>query len=409
MVQKGLFQETPLNDRGQYETPLLYVVEQLNNGELKIPHFQREPNAWKASKQKNWFDTVISGDAIGVIVTYQLKIPVSGSHHPIYLADGFQRLTATIEVMLNPRDYGYTFDDDQAKKYVKSFRIVQQHRIYESHEQAYMAFQNLNRGTSATPAEFYKGELTKTTDGAYMYDVLPVILQESSNHFTRNLEYQRTSIGKHQRVSLAAFYQYVTKSKVTRFWDSSKATINIDTDNPIERYLHRWIEDKPDIKQHIKSYKSFVQEQCALIFEILRQEKGQGETVSLAVYHTLLHFGIWRRNTGIVDIGYQEELTRKVFRHSRTNTSTLLVGDDVSTADKYVLSAGDLNRLLRFADAVGMPIAKKTRKKQPKARGYDNSHKIPFADFGDGETFGEPAPLNRARGRKPVDNDSIAS
>jgi hypothetical protein len=64
----------------------------------------------------------------------------------------------------------------------------------------------------------------------------------------------------------------------------------------------------------------------------------------------------------------------------------------------------DNTTLKVICDLAGIELDVPKRKSRPTRAGYDNSHQLPFSEFGNGETFPEPAPLNRARGAKPVDS-----
>jgi len=400
-MSADLFVTQKLKDRSQPERSLLDTAIQLRNRLLQVPYFQREL-CWDDRKIRGWFETVISGDAIGVIVTYQLREPVSDGHYPIWLADGLQRLSATLAVIESPRKYGFGFGTDQAETHAKSFDVVIQHRIYDSHLEAYQAFQNLNQGTAATPAEFYKGRITETPMGRFVYERVPEIVLEIGAHFTKKVERRtREASGKRVRVSLALFYQYATNSSNTRLWNANSSAIRPDIDDPIESRIGGWLADRGDeeVRTSIADFRRFIEGQAALIRNVLEDEKGRGAAMTVGLYLTMLATAIWRRNVR-ASVEWQDALFREILKHTQGNTTTLILLDPDPRS--VVFNTCDLTKVLAFAEEVGLSVATPRRASAEMARGYDNSHHQPFSVNGDGTTEPEPAPLNRARGAHPM-------
>ena len=71
------------------------------------------------------------------------------------------------------------------------------------------------------------------------------------------------------------------------------------------------------------------------------------------------------------------------------------------------LSYNDLTRLEEVCKFVGSGMTSPMKSRRPRRDvttrpGNDDSHRLPFSVYGHGETFPEPASLNRARGAQPV-------
>lgn len=150
-MQSDLFVSAPLRQQGDNSWSLGEIVRWFQSGKLLKPDYQRD-YVWVLEQEKGWSKSIVDQSAIGVIVTYQL--PDGG---PSYLADGLQRITATLRFLEDPQRYGFKFGTSQAAEYVSAFVVTVQHRIYETHDIAMDAFQRLNKGTALDPFDFWRG------------------------------------------------------------------------------------------------------------------------------------------------------------------------------------------------------------------------------------------------------------
>lgn len=395
---------------GNNPRSIALLAEWLTTDRLLVPRFQRD-YIWRRKKLIEWVETVIANTAVGVIVTYQIN-----GEGPFFLADGFQRLTSTVKFMKNPMAFGFPFGTAQASNYCQAFFIPVQHRHYETHEFAMVAFQNLNKGTQATPAEYHKGELCLEESGLgeelYKKIVKSVEIVEAMKLSGKGRG--RNAESKALRDCLGLFYQYTTNASIVTFYNvgkiqNDKVSIESRLRNLMEN--ERWSAE--DIKQKIKNFQTFLAGQIALFESICRETEQEGKAFSLTVVRWLFHLAIWRRNTGRSVETYHEFLRRlfNFFKKYATFTSRIEV-DVLDSNFREVITLGldKLGNLKALSRLFEVPLweEKKNRRKQSNAAlGYHRSHIDPFSQHGEGETILEPAPLNLSRGAKSIEDDLV--
>jgi len=406
-MQQSLFVRQPLRDQANADHMLSQVLYDYRAGKLKDAPFQRD-KAWSGDQIAGWADSVRKHTAIGVIVTYQLRNEeVEGGGHPIWLNDGKQRLTASLDILENPTLYGF-IDASEATVYMENFSITLQHRLYDTHDEALRAFQALNQGTAAEPGDYYKGELTRVNHGLHAFTTLPEIVREVGIRVCRRdrSRISNSTLARRRRDALAQFYQYVTQTEVTEFWGVQQTKVHRN-DTPIETLLADWLSDKTidEVNRSFQSFERFIDSQTALMRSLLTDIQSEGKAISLTFYRSLLHFSIFRKNIHW-PVPWQEQVMRTLFDLAKSGGSLLTHLSDDGEITTITLSLGHLRWLKRTCRLSNLdyPVdIKRKRKRRPQTlEGFDNSHIEPFRDNGDGETFIEAAPLNRSRGAKTV-------
>jgi len=395
------FVEQPSIKPTNREVPLLIMVESLANAEISIPEFQRD-YIWNKRKLKGWINTVISGRAIGVIVTYQIM-----GMGPVFLADGLQRLTATMYFLNDPQAYGYKFGTDQAERICKAFDITQQHRHYETHNEAWIGFQNINRGTVLTPAEFHKGELVMDLCGKIVYSKIPdsVIIHQSP--FMKSHSFGRSQESRLRRDAFALFLQYISKTDKMDFWNVSATQVGrgISVESELVRFFNEHGYSPDDTEKAIKQFSQFIGEQAAELRQILEEAGQKGKHMSPTVFRWLLHLTIWRRNTRKELSLYQQFVMRffEMFKDHKS-ISSRFPKPGITPVEFCSLTLSSLRDLAQLCDGLDVPLHKRNKpnKKVETSVGYNESHEQPFSIHGDGPTFIEPAPRNKSRGARPA-------
>lgn len=398
-TQNDLFILQPLMSPENKQMPLITIYEMYASGRLRLPHYQRA-FVWDNHQIKEWAESILSQDAIGVIVTYQITGEKS-SDYPIFLADGRQRLEATGHILQSPHKFDLSFGSQQIRAYVEAFTVTVQHRQYQTHGHAFYAFQHLNLGTRVNPAEYYKGELTQNEGGTKVYSQAVKVMNDASNRIIRKTKLNHDQVCKLDRDSLALYYQYTSNSDTTRYWNVARSRIN-PSDMGVEQLIAELIAtfSKDQLDQSLKSFEKYLDEQTALIQDTMLKVRGPGHAMSPTLYRHLLHLAIWRRNTSR-PVSFQQEYTRTVLEAANG------LNADVRLPNKkhYVtLKLDSLHGLPAICEAFGIAYEapRRSRKSKPTAPGWDNSHYEPFSEYGEGETFPEPGPINKARGAKSV-------
>lgn len=378
------------------------MIDDLALGVLQIPEFQRDP-CWDDQKIKEWCETIISQQAIGSIVTYQIQ-----GQGPQFLADGLQRLTATRRFLKHPQAYGFNFGPSIAEEYCRAFFLPIQHRHYNDHEEAMQAFQNLNKGTITTPAEFHKGEMTLNPIGKYIYDKLPNLVTQVGYSLTFNQYGGRETRARLRRDAFVLFWQYITGTESINFCKVNQIqTDGSSIESKLMEYIEREKWTQSDVDSQLRYFEQFLQSAFAMIVDVLREQGQEEKAFSKTLLRALFHLAIWRKNTKRSVEKHLEFLTR-LFEHlskypSMTSRSEVEGEDGKMVSVQIALSNISRFRVLdNEAFGIGLFDEPEKRLKSNTRPGYDRSHVLPFINHGEGEAFSEPASLNRARGAKPI-------
>jgi hypothetical protein len=392
-------------DTGEVRRSLAELVKAYQDGDWRIPGFQRE-FIWPRYKIRNWAQTILDERRIrlGVIVTYQL-LSEKQSGFPVYIADGRQRLEATIRFLENPRRYGFVLTPEQAWTYCNSYYVVVQHNHFESHDEGLWAFQALNLGTTVAPAEFYKGELTRFPNGLYLWQTIPSIVDKVSHHLCT-----KPATNKHravlQRDSLALFYQYASGTDEMDFWNVATSLIRPgNEERVVERVLASFSHGRTrdELEQLVKSFQRFLEGTTALVGQLLHETGyAEGTAMSPSMLRWMMHTAIWRKNTSGPE-KLQEELFHKLLNYMRRYpriSTRFELPDGKGSMLPVILSPQSLKPSLPLlCRAFDVPLYDKPARHRSKgaAPGYERSHVKPFVEHGEGDTFLEPAPRNRSR------------
>jgi hypothetical protein len=400
-----LFTDQPQRKEQDSPKEISTMADRLKKNELQKPIFQRD-FVWEPSKIQGWIESVLDGKAIGVIVTYQIK-----GGGPIYLADGFQRLTATQQYMDDPQALGFVYGKKQARTNCESFEVTVQHRIYETHQDAMRAFQNLNKGTALTPAEFYKGELCLENPlGEIVYVEIPRVVEESTKMLVSGKAVSRPQASTLLRDSLGLFYQYISAHKGREFWQVGTRRLDPKKD-PVERLLGEDLINRhwttAQLHQQIQRFRQFIDEQIAEVVELAKETHQEYKTFSRTLLHWILHLAIWRKNNGRSFKLYQEFLSSLLqsYKEFKSFSSRTYVADS-ATGELIPVSmqVGRLSSLSTLSKGLGVDLSNGRRRQStpPVKPGYNVSHLKPVSEYGEGETIIEPAPRNKARGAQIV-------
>jgi hypothetical protein len=408
MEQNSLIVTTALQMPGNSDRPLAWLVDQYESDRLLKPYFQREW-CWTSGKSKEWIQSVVNAVAIGCIVTYQISngdgSAGSGSH-PIYLADGLQRITATSKFLRNPSEFIDHCGLEQAREYCMNYLVTVQHRHYKNHEAAMEAFQNLNKGTALTKKELYSGEMRKNQLTARIYDEVPAILDRwefsmmSSARERNSREWQSKSF----RDALSCFFQYAIKTERMDFWGT--AEIRSDPRKSIlERQLSEHILKigESETENLVGQFSDFCASHYQLLQNRIIKSGVPSKPISWVFARWTLHANIWRRNStrplqqfvDILDYLIENQkdnptIGGRIFDKERSIDQTL--NSDKLTALKNICSGLGI---VGFYDGA-------KRKRIPQRPGNDTSHVLPFSIYGDGPTIPEPSQINRSRGASPI-------
>lgn len=383
---------------GDKQRPLLDVVKQFQDGRIIAAPFQRD-FVWKKEKIVGWANTIIDKNAVGVIVTYQLS---SGS--PVYLLDGFQRLTATSKVIENPPSYGFNFGSQEAERFADSFDITIQHRIYENHPMAVRSFQALNSGTPLLTGEYYKGELILFEKGKLLYESIPAIMAKYETKFVRRIKNSNID-NKLLRDSFSLFYQFITKAKQKSFWDA--ASSRLYGVQIIERILANYVDgiSTDELKSNLNDFERFIKNHYGDIEEVLGMSKLNGKSFSYSVNRWLVHFHIWASNNNFKYSKYNKMITNIFNSLSEYGFSTGSVEYEISGQKyQYAFKLARLDGFEKLAASYGVTEFSQGKVKKIKkffaAPGYDEHHPEPFSIYGNGETVAISSIRNRSLGNK---------
>lgn len=409
--QLDLITEIPLQKESNFESKLLHIVEDFETQRLLKPSFQRE-FVWTKQKVQGWALSIENDKAIGVMVTYQLyeikdSRKVATSH--AYLADGFQRLQATRKLLDDPLAYGWNVSKKEARERIRNFSMTVQHRHYESDSEALAAFQALNSGTQVTPYEYYKGDLTLHPVAVVIQERVPGVLTKYEEEIFPSGERQRERIQKRARDAYALFHRFVTGDTRSKYDNIGSTVVNPNKAyKQIEPLLVKYIDtnDKSlsDINREIDQFERQIDNwraEMRVIFPEVPQK-----TMSPTLWRYLAHLYIYCITKNIKHEKYIRfvHLVKDSLADYRSFQSRFDVEDQKGEKITITLQLGGIHahNMLERAFNFKLEPRERRRKNMKTAPGWHESHKLPFAKYGNGETFAEPARRNLARGAKPL-------
>lgn len=385
----------------------------LNSKKWRPADFQRK-FVWNAQQITEWGLAIEDNNAIGVIVTYQLP----HTDQTVYLLDGLQRLSATGEYIADPQRYGFPYVTEKAVEYAQAFKMPVQHRIFENHEVAWRSFVRLNRGTILTPYELYAGKILFTGPaGEVIIADVPHIVEKYEAPYITNPGNERGKTHSRKRDTYSLFLQYASGTKQLELWNVTGSNVSLTPKSrPVEVALAQHIIDSNwtglSVKDVLADFERFIQEQIAEIATVFKEAGGEGYGINSTLMRWMLHVAIWRKNNGRPVVMYQDliraMLRFQLERHHKTVSKFDL--PNTHPVQSVTLTMAGPEHLSAICQAFQSPLHSGVRRRQtPRPPGFHDSHIEPFAIYGNGETFAEPGPRNRARGARPVANPEDAA
>lgn len=398
--------------------PLYYIVDNYRrNIWLKPPH-QRE-RVWSETQKHGWVERMQSGRSpVGVIVTYQIV-----GEGPIYINDGFQRVSTTLEYLQMPDVYGDT--PTEAERVIFACKMPHQHRLYRSHDDALVDFQLLNLGTHLTPYEFCKGILVYMPAYeswaallASIHDLLP---QGESRIASKRYKTGREEVHKRMRHDYALFLRYLVRSTDLTDYQVTETKINpvdVSRHKVIEWQIRMALEDTTPqaAREHLGGLERLIERETALLetiwFDELKKSRGSG--ISPTLYRWIMDVAVWRKNSNVPQEHWEQFLRKLLDVSNGLSQITRIDETNGKLRNKYTLNLARLSSLKGVCDIIGSNLysyrpQKRIRQLANTRPGYDESHVLPFHANGNGDTFPEPAGRNRARGSKPVATNPSAN
>lgn len=408
----------PFLPEGPDTKTLWQLIQEYLDRDIAMPPHQREL-IWDAKKKRAWIDDLQNlRPLIGCFISYQLR---NDRFRRVFLNDGSQRLRTTLEWFLNPEAYGNTKAD--AIRITKALRIIVQHRIYDSTDEAMRDFYRINSGTKCTAYEFMEGVLGYMDDyetlwrpvisGIHAHVGRGMVRVVGKDKFTRNTQH------KFYRDNYALFLRYVTGDKVAVDYPSSEGDIELrDIENG--RVMEFRLKDEFErikyaaSKKYLDDFGAFIDRETVTILDCWQAfigDKGGSQVMecpNVTLYRALLAVAIWRRNNAVSTDKWEKFLTR-VFRAGDGDAQfqSILANGRIERANFRLSGLSRLGTICRVIGSDFYVVETRERKSRAKIRpGADHGHVDPFATHGNGPTTPEPASRNRARGARPIEDDT---
>lgn len=396
-------------------TNLLNMVNEVKKKRWVPPRHQRG-RVWPPQKIDNWVYRIknLNLRPIGCVATYQVT---DSEDFSVYINDGLQRVTASSLYLAEPERYGDS--KDIAEQILMSVELPRQHRHYKEHADALRDFQYINMGTSLTAKEYCSGILVYMEN----YDT---IWEQVINNLTSELlisgefivhKQKLTRQRKHQltRDGYALFHRFATRDKSLSAYKVANPQADyhaVEKKDVVEWKLRNYLESSTRqlVDEDLGKFINLVKRETSLIKHVWHEELKypSGQTPIPTMYRWLLHCSVWKSNNAVVSEIWRDFLY-KVLDHTKGKSSVALIKDS-GAPERRNTGLGTLNQLRTIATVVGSDIVSCVDNQKPRKKhsplnepGIDESHQLPFADFGEGPTFPEPASRNRARGKNPVE------
>lgn len=344
------------------------LIQDLKDGSLaKAPH-QREFK-WDKQKVLAWnkriIEAVTQGHGsrpTGVFVTYNVPGDTT-----VYLNDGFQRLSASSLLLLDPKYYRLT--TDTATAILKAYDMPVQHRVFKSHFDAMLDFQFINYGTPLTGYEFCSGFLKdmpgSDTNWVNFINDLHQFLAEKLGGFKGPIAKGVTGDAKAQfglRQDYGLFYRYLTRNKFAtggyaKIGNKTPSVADVTGEKTIEQRLRIALEESgiEHVLNEFNAFKKFIFHEVENIMAILIQTRPEYEKdFNRSILRFLLFVAIYRRNNNIPEDAWKLFLVC-FFRAMTQPGKVEEVGQDFPK--KYhSINEGSIMILNRIGDYIGFDI-----------------------------------------------------
>jgi hypothetical protein len=354
---------------------LYSLIQEYKEGILvKAPH-QREFK-WTKPKVVAWNKGIIDAVALhygarptGVFVTY--NVPGDST---TYLNDGFQRLTASSLILMDPKYYGVP--PEQAVQLLKSYNMPVQHRQFASHFEALLNFQQINFGTPLTGYEFCAGFLmdvpnSDTNWHDHIQD-LHAFMGEKLSGFrgpkTNSPDSSDNRVQYGLRQNYALFCRFLTRNKTLHGGFATISTTQpspfiVDGSKTVEQQL-RLIMDSIGVDQvmdEFEVFKKFITNEIEQILGIMRSVRPELEgLLSRSVVRFLLTVAIYRRNNALPDDAWKLFII-KVFRAMSSVGHLDIYEGGVLSTRRFTLSESKITSLSLIGEIIGFDITQVER------------------------------------------------
>jgi len=405
-----MFAEMPLRDVMTGTSNLWDICAQFKDKIIKKPPHQRDL-VWSQIQKGLWVERLRSNvPPVGSIVTYQLT---EGSNRDVYLNDGFQRISTTLEYLYQPDVYGDI--PEIAAAVVRKCAMPIQHRHYRTVTEALKDFQGLNLGTHLLPFDYCRGFLTYIPN----YDQLEPILDKLHSIIPQSqgrvlMKSGRTNSQERTKNFLrhdyALFYRFISKriDRPSYRVATGSVAAMLKQGNIIEMALADILTTMPlaEVEETLQMFEAHVKRETSTIENIWFAELGHSLSdtgINLTLFRWILECSIVRRHNQI-GMRIWEEFVRGVLYESHGRSQVV----HVQSHRAITFSLGNMTHLKSICEIMKSTFHDELceKRKRPSGReyreGYDASHILPFAVFGDGPIIGEPASRNRSRGAKPI-------
>lgn len=397
-----------LKPEGSYQEELYNLVEKFRRDQIVKPHYQRE-YVWSQSKATGWINRIRSDrHPVGVIILYQID---NGQPSPVYVSDGVQRLSASLSYLLNADKYGDT--EQSAREYLESCIMSVQFRHYTTHDEAWRDFQGINNGTILTTHERYKGLITNVPDYAKVWKPILERLRDGLQSNADRISVRRND----SRHTMHKIYRDYWLLLIRWLSEDGKVpdalTYNTVSDKHyrrgqyVEAVLRELLNSTPpeEMRGEAERLVKYSQNVTSDIEYVWREllHRPVGEMITDSAHAWLNHAAVYKKRQGIANADWMSFL--EAFLREGNGMGKFVVQLDDGSHKTLTLHRGRLllGTVCRILGSDFHELPRKRNGYRRLAPGYDNSHKLPFSENGEGETFPEPASINRARGAKPVD------
>lgn len=408
-LQTALLVEMKPEPQGDRVRDMWDIVDRFRRQVLLKPPHQRD-RVWDKDKNRAWVQRIQGGrQPIGAIVTYQ--VVNHGTISPVFINDGYQRISATVEYLDTPEAFGST--PTQAEMYVRSCEMPVQHRHYTSHDDALVDFQQINMGTQLTPYEFHKGTLSympRWSQYEASIDRLHTIIPMREGRIVDDggRKREREVLHKHLRNDYGLLLRFLdVELKTIDYPVGSDDLKPKNAPSAVESKMRRVLESRTpeQIAAAVEKLERLVDRETALLEDLWygRLGKGKDEGVAIGLYRYIMDAAIAKRHRNVPQ-GVWESFVLKFLMCSFGRSSV-----NGPEGEHINLSYGKFSHLYAICRLINSDLDQHIfgvggrRGNRTKRRpGYDDSHLLPFSQNGNGQTFGEPAGRNRARGAQPV-------
>jgi hypothetical protein len=283
-------------------------------------------------------------------------------------------MTASSFILQDPKYYGVP--PESAVSVLKAFNMTVQHRMFDSHFDALLAFQKINFGTPLTGYEFCAGFLmdvpnsdtnwTDTLNDLHTFMTKQLLPFKGPNMVVIDKSDNRTQYALRQNYAL--FCRFLTRNKTLGGGYAVISTLapsnnQVEDNKTVEQQLRLTMDSLKveRVLNELEIFKKTISHDIKTILDIVESVRpGLDLELNRGTIRFLLLASLWRRNNAVPEDAWKLFLLR-FFRGMSVPNQIDTYKDGVLQLTRLTVSEGKISNLSSYSNNIGFDITQAER------------------------------------------------